>query len=396
MVDYNKNSMDENNIYLSGLTRESPEFKYSTNEMFDVLGNKLSDLVKENINQLGVENRFFIRPFDQYITSSGNRIKSDDDGEPISELCSNVANKCLSHLGLSKNDITCLVTGYEDNDFLSPGLSSILLTKMGLSKFISHFNIQGMACSTLPKLLELGKKLIHNKNDKILFVISGCNSGWYLPHLKDDQTVSNPKEISNNQYDRNKQLSKWVSTMFSFLFGDGVAAFVMSMDNPNGNSIKIGKITHAVNFNDTDYRKACVRLVGNKTNHMYEHELTAGSDILARSLDYSKKVLSKSLGNDIHEFDENVAQSFMAEQNKIMIHTGSLKILDGFKNLYKLNDSQIQESYYTLKEYGNLTGVSIPTVFDKVLTSDNSFKGKGLMIGITMGFGLDLVEIEKS
>ena len=184
--------------------------------------------------------------------------------------------------------------------------------------------------------------------------------------------------------------------MFSFLFGDGVAAFVMSMDNPNGDSIKIGKITHAVNFNDTDYRKACVRLVGNKTTHMYEHELTAGSDILTRSLDYSKKVLSKSLGNDIDDFDENIAQSFMAEQNKIMIHTGSLKILDGFKNLYRLNDSQIQESYYTLKEHGNLTGVSIPTVFDKVLTSNNSLKGKGLMIGITMGFGLDLVEIEKN
>ena len=394
MIDYNKNSMDQNNIYLSGLTRESPQFKYSTQEMIDTLGNKLSDLVKENIHQLGVENRFFIRPFDQYITSSGNRIKSDDDGEPISELCNNVANKCLSQLGLSKSDITCLVTAYEDNDFLSPGLSSILLTKMGLSKFIPHFNIQGMACSTLPKLLELGKKLIHNKNDKILFVISGCNSGWYLPHLKDDQTVSNPNEISNNQYDRKKQISKWVSTMFSFLFGDGVAAFVMSMDNPDNDSVKIGKITHAVNFNNTDYKKACVRLVGNKTSHMYEHELTAGSDILTRSLDYSKKVLSKSLGNDINEFDENMAQSFMAEQNKIMIHTGSLKILDGFKNLYKLNNLQIQESYSTLKEHGNLTGVSIPTVFDKAM-NNNSFNGKGLMIGITMGFGLDLVEIEK-
>ena len=89
-------------------------------------------------------------------------------------------------MGLNFNDITCLVTGFEDNDFLSPGLSSIVLTKMGLSKFLPHFSIQGMACSTLPKLLELGKNLIHNENDKILFVISGCNSGWYLPHLKNN------------------------------------------------------------------------------------------------------------------------------------------------------------------------------------------------------------------
>ena len=253
-----------------------------------------------------------------------------------------------------------------------------------------------MACSTLPKLLEFGKNFIHNKNDKILFVISGCNSGWYLPHLKDDQTVRNPKEISDDQYDRESQISKWVSTMFSFLFGDGVAAFVLSMDNSNENMIKVGKITHAVNFDDTDYRKACVRLVGNKLTHMYQHELTAGSDILKSSLDYSKKVLSKSLGNDIDDYDEKLVESFMAEQKKIMIHTGSLKILEGFKQLYKLDDIQIKESFETLKEYGNLTGVSIPTVFDKAICKNDSVNGKALMIGITMGFGLDIVEIEKT
>ena len=72
---------------------------------------------------------------------------------------------------------------------------------MGLSKFIPHYNIQGMACSTLPKLLELGKNLIRNENDKILFVISGCNSGWYLPHLKDNKTVKNPHEVDKDQHD---------------------------------------------------------------------------------------------------------------------------------------------------------------------------------------------------
>ena len=184
--------------------------------------------------------------------------------------------------------------------------------------------------------------------------------------------------------------------MFSFLFGDGVAAFVLSRDDSNENTIKVGKITHAVNFDDTDYRKACVRLVGNKLTHMYQHELTAGSDILKSSLDYSKKVLSKSLGNDIDDYDEKLVESFMAEQKKIMIHTGSLKILEGFKQLYKLDDIQIKESFETLKEYGNLTGVSIPTVFDKAICKNDSINGKALMIGITMGFGLDIVEIEKT
>lgn len=387
--------MNDFQVKISGLEREYPDFKYGTQELIDILGNKLSDQVQENIHQLGVENRFFIRPIEQYIDNSGERIRSLDDGEPISDLCTKVAKKCIKNLGLAPSDITCLVSAFEDNDFLSPGMSSILLTKLGFDKFLPHYSIQGMACSTLPKLLELGKNLLHNENDKILFVISGCNSGWYLPHLKNGLTVKNPKEIGKDQYDREQQLGKWVSTMFSFLFGDGVAAFVMSKTNSEENGIKIGKITHAVNFDDYDYRKACVRLVGNSSNHMYEHELTAGNDILKRSLDYSKKVLTKSLTN-MENFNQKIAEDFMAKQQKVMIHTGSLKILDGFKDLYKLRDDQIQESYDTLKQYGNLTGVSIPTVLDKAMFQNTSVHGKGLLIGITMGFGLDIVEIEKT
>jgi len=384
-----------NEIVLSGLTRDYPEYEYSTQELIDVLGNKLSEKVIKNIRQLGVENRYFTRPFERYIENSGKRIKSNDDGEPISDLCANVAKKCLSDLGLKLDDVTCLVAAYEDNDFLSPGLASTLVTKIGFSNFMQHYNIQGMACSTLPKLLELGKNLIHNENDKILFVISGCNSGWYLPHLKDNMFVQNPKEITEKQYDREKQIRKWVSTMFSFLFGDGVAAFVLSKSNLDDNAIKIGKITHAVNFDKTDYRKACVRLVGYPSTHLYEYELTAESDILGRTLDYSKKVLTASFGNDVKAFDKERAEAFMAEQKKIMIHTGSLKILDGLKDLYALKDNQVQESYETLHDYGNLTGVSIPTVMDKALFQNNKSKGKSLLIGITMGFGLDVVQVEK-
>ncbi len=388
--------MNNHDVEIKGLIRDYPDFKYTTKELIDFLGNKLSEEVKENIFQLGVENRFFIRPFEQFLSHSSQKIHSLGDDEPISELCTKVGKKCLTNLGLNTNDITCLVTGFEDNDFLSPGLSSIVLTKMGLSKFLPHFSIQGMACSTLPKLLELGKNLIHNENDKILFIISGCNSGWYLPHLKNDMTVKSPREIGKDQYDKDQQISKWVSTMFSFLFGDGVAAFVMTKTNATENNITIKKITHGVNFNDFDYRKACVRLVGNASTHMYEHELTAGNDILKRSLDYSKKVLSKSLTNDFDNFNQELVDDFMGDQQKVMIHTGSLKILDGFKNLYNLRDEQIQESYDTLKQYGNLTGVSIPTVLDKAMSKNNPPIGKSLLVGITMGFGLDIVEIEKN
>lgn len=380
-------------LILSGLSRKYPKYQYSTDKMIEILGNKLSKNTIENIKQLGVNNRYFVKPFEHYLTNTKSTdIFAEDYVEPISDLTKEVALDCLDNLGINKNEITCLVSASENSDYLSPGLSSLLVRKIGMSNFIPHFNIQGMACSTLPKLLELGKSLVKNEDDKVLVVISGANSGWYLPHLKDNMAIKNPKEIGKDQYNKEKQMKKWVSTMFSFLFGDGAVAFVLSGKKIGQHGIKIGKISHAVNFSDADYKHACVRMIHQYTNNLYEYELTAGHDVLNRSLEYSKKVLCEL--KDMDEFNENKASEYMKNMKKVMIHTGSLKILDGFKKLYNLDENQIKESYETLQEFGNLTGCSIPTVLEKSFSDMNPTE-RGLLIGITMGFGLDMVEIEK-
>ena len=86
-------------VGINGLTREYPNFKYGTQELIDILGNKLSEQVKENIEQLGVKNRYFTRSIEQYIGNSSENIRSLNDGEPISDLCAKVGKKCLSNLG---------------------------------------------------------------------------------------------------------------------------------------------------------------------------------------------------------------------------------------------------------------------------------------------------------
>ena len=297
------------NIGIIGLECEYPKFKYTTKELIDLLGDKLTEKVKENIYGLGVNNRHFIRPIEQYIGNTKEQINLHGGPEPISDFSADAAKKCMSNLRLNPEDITSLIVASENSDYQSPGMASIVVTKAGLSNFIPHYNIQGMACSTLPKVLELGKNLIKNKKDKVLVVISGCNSGWYLPHLRDTKLIKSPSEIKDDDPDRESQLKKWVSTMFSFLFGDGVTAFVLSSITSKQNAIKIGKITHGVNFDESDYKKASVKLIGQKANQVYEYELTAGSDILPRTLEYSKKVMMRSLGKDIGNFDEKITVS---------------------------------------------------------------------------------------
>ena len=140
MSQFLSDNMSESNLIISGLTRAYPEFKYNTEEMIEALGNKLSEDVKENIYQLGVKNRYFVRPFDRYISKSSERIKSNADGEPISDLCVKVAEKCLSDLNLKKSDITCIVAAYEDNDFPIP-LLPLVINTIFLSTFkLSTYN----------------------------------------------------------------------------------------------------------------------------------------------------------------------------------------------------------------------------------------------------------------
>ena len=67
--------MRNSSIGITGLTRQYPEFKYSTKEMIDLLGNKLTEKVKENIFQLGVESRHFINPLDCYTSKSNTQRK---------------------------------------------------------------------------------------------------------------------------------------------------------------------------------------------------------------------------------------------------------------------------------------------------------------------------------
>ncbi len=113
--------MNDNDIGITGLIRDYPEFKYSTKELIDILGNKLSDKVKENIYQLGVEERYFTRPIESYIEASSAQINSINDNEPISDLSAKIVNQCLEKLGLKHDDIKCLVAAYDNNDFMSPG-----------------------------------------------------------------------------------------------------------------------------------------------------------------------------------------------------------------------------------------------------------------------------------
>lgn len=320
---------------ITKLTTKSVGIRFTTEEMKEKASGILSSETKKQIDNLGVKSRFFAK--------RGN--------ESITEYCRQLVKETLAD-----NQVSNLVVASEISDYQSPGLAPLLVHSTG-NNFVNVFNLQGTACSSLPKTLKLCESL---KGDTLV-VINGITSSMYQKTL-DDLIQKNEIIVSKS--------SDWVALMFAFLLGDGITSFIHSETTSSRHDYKFKHLGQVTNLSPDDYKKGYVDI------NLYPH---ASKDIPNFALQYTDTLMKKLKIDNLSDYD------------KIILHTGSHKIIEAYKQRYNLDESQIQSSRYVLENFGNLTGCSLPFV----LQHTGEFK-KALMIGISMGASVDMVEVFSS
>jgi len=348
---------------VTGLSTAVGPYHYTTEQMLKTFDEYITDDVVKQIRNLGVVGRYLNRPLSDYILDQDPIDKTE---EPDLKLVLDVASEALRKSKRLPSDIRNIVCAYERSDWLSPGMASIVLTKMGFNKWTDFYNLQGHACSTFPRVIEFAKHL----PGRTLCIISGVTSPWYQSHWKDKMLVDG--------HDK----SKWVNAIFSFLFGDGAAAFIIEPHlqlNTKGEEVIVesgynfGPVFHLTNMDDDDYKRAAVRIE--------EHGIQAYAPkrVADKALEYTDRVLEtmKIKPRELRDYDQ------------IFLHTGSIKIINAYKNYYNLTVKQLGASAVTLAQHGNLTGCSLPFVMSNATFN----KGRALMIGIAMGFSVDICEV---
>src|SRR3972149_7880229 len=335
-------------VFISNLTiNTAGMYGYYTNLMIGYYHEKIG-FDKNYIQQIknfGVNNRYFARSATQYSETN----KEYHNEEVHRNYLLAAARKCLQSSSL---EVQNLVVASEIADYQTPGLASTLLNPLITSKFATAFNLQGTACSSMPRCIELARHLQGNT----LCLIDGITSDIYQTEL---QRVKHIKPYSQD----------WIKLMFGMLFGDATAAFIVGEGDTSTN-YKVLRQAHIMNLGIGDYREAAVK------RHNGFH-LSADKNILNTALKYTDVVLTK-MG----------IESF-GHYERIILHTGSQKIISAYQDYYNFTQTQLRGSKDVLEAYGNTTGCSLPLVLNQ-----KEFKGKALMIGITMGFGVDIVEIE--
>ena len=366
------------------LSTAVPETEYSTEELIEAFPCRLPDGVKRNVLNLGVSKRYLVSPVS---ASEKEKIISEEE---LVDLCLEACEDTLEKAHVSIKDVGYFIAAYDANPFLCPGLSHLLIRKLGFNPYIKHVNVQGMACAAFTKALELAEDhLATHAKDNVLLCTSGVNSYWLINQLRGLRDVMGIREIRliKDESMRQMELRKWIATVEFFLFGDGVAGCIVARE---GDGLSVNKVVDVTNFGENDYLAGYARIAALNEPFKFGFYSHLDNKLPKLGVEYTALAVKKLLGKD--------AEGIMKTARKWAIHTGSEKILDMMTEHYEIPHEKIKESYEVLNEYGNLSGASLPFILERMGSENNFSQGDIiLMLGFGWGFSASacLLEFQK-
>lgn len=355
-----------------------PENEFSTEEQIEAFPCELPEAVKENIRNLGVEKRCLIKR---------QEAEGEMNEKELLELCKEASRKAIEKASLSFRKIDCLVSAYDANPFLSPGLSQLLVPYLNLDPFTKLFNVQGVASIAFPKALEVaGNYLSVHPQANVLICVSGVTSYWFKNQIRGLQNVMEMSRINRITDDekRNSELRKWVATMQFFLFADGVASAVVTSRNGD---VTVQNMVEVTNVGEKDYLAGFSRLSVLDVPFRFGFVSQLAKEIPKLGVKYTGLVLDKLFENDL---------THISDVAKWAIHTGSEKILESLAEHNHIEREKLHESCQVLRECGNLAGASLPFILEKILSRRTLKKGDLIaMLGYGWGFSASASILEQ-
>jgi predicted naringenin-chalcone synthase len=365
------NSFSDMNIVQ--ISTALPDNEYTTEQLIKSFPCKLRQTVRQNILNLGVSRRSLVEQKDR---SSELDDLSSERG--LIQLCIEACKKALKQSEVPIDKIGYFVTTYDANPVLSPGLSQVLLRKLGFGPFIKHMNVQGVASTAFPKALQVAEDhLAANPKDQVLICVSGVSSFWFqnqVAGLKDVKEISRINEIRDEKR-RRVEHEKWVATMEYFLFGDGVAAAVVANSN---DGLAVRKTVEVTNLEENDHHAGYAKLSSLPDTFKFGFHSHLGREIPTLGVKYANTAMKQLLGRDLNKT--------MNQSTKWAIHTGSQKILDALADSQGIPREKLKESHEILREHGNLAGASLPFILERITSHRLSRGNIVLMLGYGWGF----------
>ncbi|MEO8149744.1 MAG: type III polyketide synthase [Bacteroidia bacterium] len=261
---------------------------------------------------------------------------------------------CLKQLpGLKRNEITHLIT-YSCTGMFAPGIDIQLTEKLDLNRNVERTCINFMGCYAAINALKVADYIARSQAEAVVLVVGVelCTLHYQKNDLQ-DQVVANA------------------------LFGDGAAACIVSSKtfSPEKKSLNLSLQNFYSEFEPAGKDEMVWRI----GDFGFDLRLSA----------YVPQLIKESINQLMQKLfaRANVKQS---EIDFYAIHPGGIKILEACEQALHITHEQNQISYNILRDYGNMSSVTILFVLNEYLkTFSATDKGKKILAcafgpGLTM------------
>ena len=326
----------------------SPPFKvaqsFAASELKKRMGgtSAISRMIDMAANQSGIDHRYFVikdgeeNVSDKFFTKDGKYFSPDtktrmSEYEKWSTFLTKQAVKELAERNkIDFRSIDRIIT-ISCTGFFAPGLDYELIKEFNISPSVKRTNIGFMGCAaSLVGINSVWEAMKQNGNENVLMIsVELCSL-----HLQTEPTRDN--------------------ILANMIFADGAAAAYFSSKNISDKR-KL-EIQFAESFLFEDSAKFMGWKIGNNGfEMMLSSELP--KIILNSAAPKAKEILSKR-GIDLSQIKHWA------------LHPGGRAILDSLQNGLTLSDEQLKPSRDVLKNYGNLSSVSILFVLKNVIENE--------------------------
>ncbi|WP_245900827.1 type III polyketide synthase [Deinococcus yavapaiensis] len=298
-----------------------------------------------------IESRQLAMPLEWYLTPRGFEEKNAVYVREAARLAEAASREALERANVRPSDVDAIVF-VSTSGISTPSLDSFLIERLGLSRHAARVPIFGLGCAGGAAGLARAADFVRAGFENVLFVaVELCS----LTLVHSDESKSN-----------------FVGTS---LFSDGAAAMVLG---PDGRG-KDGPALHG----------AYSTLIEDSADIM-------GWDVVNDGL---KVRFSRDIPALVRSMmDENVRDALAAhgwrreDVRHFVVHPGGVKVLSAYEEALGLASDALDSSREVLREYGNMSSVTVLYVLERVLRDRP--RGKGLLSAMGPGFSAEHVLLE--
>ncbi len=347
-------------VRITTVAKELPQYSRSTKDILPFVELWLADenerfrrKIIKIFEGAAVDNRYGIMDLDEVFSATSFEAKNRIYARELKKLGKTVLQKALRQAKWSAGSLDYIIT-VSCTGIMIPSLDAYLINELGMAHDVVRLPVTEMGCAAGVSGLIYANDFLRSNKGKRAAVIAVESPTATFQH--DDRSMANMVSAA--------------------IFGDGAACVLLSSEErAKGPRIMAGGMYH---FKDTTH------LMG---FDLTDHGLRMILDPLV------PETIAEHFPAIVHPFLQRNGSS-IDKVGHFIFHPGGRKIVQTVENLFGAMGKNIDDAREVLREYGNMSSVTVLYVLERFLEKNIEQGEQGLVLSFGPGFSAQRVLLE--